>query len=121
MKKQAFIFSLLNAAKGVVTTALGERNFKIQLVLMGIIISMGIGFSITPVQWIIIILCSGAVLSMELLNTAIEKLADAITTAYHPLIKQAKDAAAGAVLVLSVTSIIIYLIIFIPEIKRILL
>lgn len=120
MKRQSFISSVAHAVNGIIAAAGNERNFLIQLVAVIIITAMGIIFSVSPVQWMVIIACFGLVLSLELINTALEKLADAVTAEYHPLIKQAKDIAAGAVLLASVASVTIGFIIFIPEIKKML-
>lgn len=97
-----------------------ERNFRIELFMMLLTFVIAIIFPISAMQWIVIAFCCGAVLSLELINTALEKLADAVTVEFHPLIKQAKDVAAGAVLLSSVTSVIIGLIIFVPKIKLLL-
>ena len=55
------------------------------------------------------------VLALELVNTAIERTVDLVTKDYHDLAKAAKDVAAGAVLIMSMFSVIIGLIIFIPK------
>jgi len=52
------------------------------------------------------------VISLELLNTAIEAIVDLLTVAHHPLAKTAKDAAAGAVLVAAIASVIAGYLIF---------
>ena len=64
----------------------------------------------------ILLFLIGGMLSLELMNTAIERAVDLITKDYHPLAKAAKDAAAGAVFVYALLSVIIGLIIFIPKI-----
>ncbi len=60
--------------------------------------------------------CTALVLGLEIINTAIEKLSDVFTTSVHPLIKQVKDIAAGAVLLVSIISLVTGCIIFIPRI-----
>jgi len=54
-------------------------------------------------------------MAAELINTAIESLADLVSSEYHPLIKKTKDAAAGAVLITALFAIISGLVIFIPK------
>jgi diacylglycerol kinase (ATP) len=56
----------------------------------------------------------------EVLNTALELLADAAIEDLHPLVGQAKDVAAGAVLVTAVGAVIVGVIIFWPYIDRLL-
>ena len=57
---------------------------------------------------------------MEAINSAIEALADTISTDYHPLIGRAKDLAAGAVLFAALTAALIGLLIFVPRIDKML-
>ena len=58
----------------------------------------------------------GAVLSLELVNTAIEAVVDLVTEEYHPLAKVAKDTAAAAIFVIAVVAAIVGVIIFLPKI-----
>jgi diacylglycerol kinase len=64
----------------------------------------------------LILLCTGLVLSLEMINTSIEKLCDFTCKNSDPIIKQAKDVAAGAVLMASVISALIAAIVFVPKI-----
>lgn len=78
---------------------------------IGVIIG-GFVFQVTRLEWLILILCIILVLSLEAINTALERLADQVTTEYSPLIKDAKDLAAAAVLISAIGTAIIGLIIF---------
>lgn len=112
MKK--FIWSLKFAWTGILQFFSKERNGQIQTVLGITAIVLGFILSITPVQWLLVLFCIGLVLSLEMINTAIEKFCDLVTTDFHPAIKIIKDVAAGAVLVASLFSLVIGLVIFIP-------
>ena len=92
-----------------------QTNFRIHLLLAALAILMGIGFHITAMEWMIISICIGMVLFAELVNTALEKLADVVQKDHHPEIKLVKDIAAGAVLILAVISAVIGVIIFLPK------
>jgi diacylglycerol kinase len=120
MKTNNLKNAFANAINGIISTGIKERNFKIELGIMVLVIIGGIVLSISSSQWIVILLCCGLVLTLELFNTALEKLADSVTTQFDPLIKQAKDIAAGAVLISVITSMTIGLIIFIPKMKLLL-
>lgn len=74
----------------------------------------GVFFEITKAEWLIVLLCFAIVIGTELLNTAIEHLANAVTTEFNPFIKKAKDAAAAAVLWVSLITALIGLWIFLP-------
>ena len=51
-----------------------------------------------PVWWALVLLAGALVLAAELLNTALEELADHLSPEEHPRIRLVKDCAAGAVL-----------------------
>jgi diacylglycerol kinase len=67
-------------------------------------------------EWLFIAISTGAVLSAEAFNTAIEIDIDLTSPEYHPYARDTKDVAAGAVLITSIMALIIGLIIFIPKI-----
>lgn len=110
-----FLHSFYYAFQGI-KSAFDERNFKIQFIIGIIVIVFGYFLNLSHTEWLIIIICSFLVLSLEMINTAIEKLSDSVTKEINPLIKEAKDIAAGAVLLFSIASAIIGLVIFIPKI-----
>lgn len=83
---------------------------------IGILMTMaGFYFNITRTEWLFQILSIGLVMSIEGLNTAIEKVADFIHPDYHERIGFIKDIAAGAVLFAAFTAIAIGLIIYLPK------
>jgi diacylglycerol kinase len=92
-----------------------ERNGKIQAGVSLITIISGLYLKLDAVEWIVIVLCIGSVLALEMINTALEHLCNMIHKDYHPSIKIIKDIAAGAVLTFSVISVVAGLIIFLPK------
>ena len=116
MKK--FFNAVLFALQGIRQFFSRDRNGKIQLVIGIIAIILGFTVSLTSYQWLLVLLCIGMVISLEMINSAIEKYCDLVTTDFHPGIKIIKDVAAGAVLVASIMSLIIGLIIFIPALVQ---
>ncbi len=111
-----FFNSVMFALQGMKHFFSGDRNGKIQVVLGVAAIALGFALSISSYQWLLVLFCIGLVISLEMINSSIEKYCDMITTDFHPGIRIIKDVAAGAVLVASITSLIIGLIIFIPAI-----
>ena len=93
-----------------------QTNFRIHLLLAIVAILLGIGLHITRMEWLFVAVCIAMVLLAELINTAIEKLADVVHRDRHPEIKLVKDISAGAVLVIAVISAVTGLIIFLPKI-----
>jgi len=117
MYKQQTIFNAFsNAFNGLWYFFLHERNGKVQCIAAVCAIGCGWLLAISAAQWTCILLCIGAVLSLEMMNSALEKLCDVVQEDYHPAIKIVKDVAAGAVLWASVVSIIISGFIFLPKI-----
>lgn len=115
---KTFLRSVGFAIQGMVQFFSKQRNAKIQTVMGIIAISLGFIVSITPYQWLLVLFCIGLVISLEMINAAIEVFCDMVTTDFHPRIKIIKDVAAGAVLVASVASLVIGLIIFIPALTN---
>lgn len=71
---------------------------------------------VSSVEFCILIFIIGAVWCAEAVNSAVERVVDLVTSEKKPLAKAAKDLAAGAVLILAITSVFIGLIIFLPKI-----
>lgn len=111
-----FLMSFKHAFRGIFATIKNERNIKIHLLAVIAVIVMGFLYEISRSEWMICILLFGLVISSELINTAIEHTVDLVTKEDNRLAKLAKDAAAGAVLVNAIVSIIIAGIIWIPKI-----
>jgi len=119
-KKQmkTFFNAVLFALQGIKQFISRDRNGKIQIAFGATAIILGFTVSLTPFQWLLVLFCIGLVISLEMINSAIERYCDLVTTDFHPGIKVIKDVAAGAVLVASITSLIIGLIIFIPALVQ---
>ena len=83
---------------------------------MFLVIVFGIIFNISKTEWFVCILLFGGVIALEIMNTAIETTVDLITMEKNSKAKLAKDASAGAVLVMAIISVIIGLMIFMPKI-----
>lgn len=114
-----FLRSFKYAFEGIVTGIKEEQNMKIHISIMILVIVFGIMLKISKIEWIICIALFGLVISMELINTAIENTVDLITKENNQQAKIAKDVAAGAVLVSAIVSSVIGLMIFIPKILAI--
>ncbi len=116
MKNKKMINSFKNAFNGMIVSFKQERNMKIHISIMFLVILLGIIFKIKMVEWIICIICFALVIGGELFNTAIEITIDIAMPNFNEKAKKAKDISAGAVLVLAIASAIIGFIIFVPKI-----
>ena len=116
MKNKNLIDSFKHAFEGFKTCVYKERNIKIHLCVMFLVILFGIILEINKYEWITCLILFGLVIGAELFNTAIEIVVDMITLKTDINAKNAKDIAAGSVLVLAISSFIVGLIIFVPKI-----
>lgn len=111
---KAFVY----AWQGMKSLLKYEHNARIHLVAAVVALGAGLVFKISSIEWCLIVICIGLVIAAEALNSAVEALADTITTTYHPLIGRAKDLGATAVTLLAIVAVIVGCIIFIPYICR---
>ena len=116
MNTSKFFRSFSYALRGIGTVFKAEFNARVHLLAAMVAIVLGIVLKVAWFEWIILVLVMGGVFAMELINTSIEHLADLYSRELNPKIKKIKDLAAGAVLVASITALVIGLIIFLPKI-----
>jgi diacylglycerol kinase (ATP) len=104
------------AAAGVTYAFHTQRNFRIHCVMGTLAITIGALLRLTGVEMAVICITSGLVLTLELLNTAIESVVDlTVGQTYHELAKIAKDCAAGAVLISAFASVLVGACLVIPK------
>ena len=85
--------------QGLAFALKSEQSFLVMLICLLITILTGLFFNISTLEWVMIFVAIGLVLSTELLNTAIEATIDLVSPEYNPLAKVAKDTASAAVFV----------------------
>ena len=114
-KEKPLLKTLSYGFNGIFYTLKHERNMVIHFLVMILVIIAGIVFKITFVEWGVCFVLFALVLSLELMNTAIENVVDLVTEEKKAKAKVAKDAAAGAVLVAAIFAFIIGISIFLPR------
>ncbi|HTV73694.1 MAG TPA: diacylglycerol kinase [Candidatus Acidoferrales bacterium] len=107
VRENAFWNAFQNAFEGIIYATRTERNMRIHLVAGALVLFATLYLRLARAYVAVICVTVAAVLALELLNTAIEAVVDLMTVAHHPLAKIAKDAAAGAVLVMSIGAVIV--------------
>ena len=118
MHKQSFFHSLKNALYGVFSFFHTERNGRIQLIIALLVVIAGFFFKINSREWVTILLCIALVISLEMINSSIEKLSDIVDPNYNLVIKSVKDISAASVLWSTVISVVIGSVIFTPKIME---
>ena len=111
-----FLLSFTYPIKGLRYAYRNEQNLAVDVGVALLVTIVGFIFKINRVEWAILALTIGLVISCELINTAIEAVVDLVTEDYHPLAKVAKDTAAAAVFVFAIVAVIVGIIIFGPKV-----
>jgi diacylglycerol kinase (ATP) len=104
------------ALSGIAAMLRTQHNARIHLTASIVVIGAGIWFAIPREEWVWLIASMVAVWTAEALNTAFEFLCDVASPEFHPLVKQAKDVAAAAVLIAAIGAAIIGLLVFVPHV-----
>jgi diacylglycerol kinase len=91
-----------------------QQNMRIHLSVAVTVIALGAYLELDWIQWAVLALTIGAVMIAEMFNTVAEAALDAATPYYHPLVKVAKDVAAGAVLLTALIAICVGLMVLGP-------
>src|SRR5690606_16983820 len=110
MKK--LLRSFLYALKGIAVAFSEQQNLRIHAGVTVVVIAAGFYFGVTAIEWCMLVFAISLVVTLEMVNSAIENVVDLITREFHPLAGKVKDIAAGAVLVASVGAIVIGVMIF---------
>ncbi|MFQ3542736.1 diacylglycerol kinase family protein [Halobacillus rhizosphaerae] len=103
------------AWNGIMEVARTERNFRIHLLAAGLVVAAGLVLSISLVEWAVLFTIIPLVLALEMVNSSIERVLNYLAPEIHPLVGIMKDISAGAVLIASLSSVIIALLIFLPK------
>ncbi len=107
-----FFCSVKYAFNGIKIAINDERNFRIDLVMMIIILRLSFFYDFSKAEMAIVVLISFLIPSLELVNTAIERSVFRPDNEHFNSAGEAKDTAAAAVLFLSMAAVIIAVILF---------
>lgn len=119
LSTQAFKFSgrlrsFGHAGVGVAIMLRSQHNAWLHTAATLAVISAGIAFRVSRVDWCLLVMAIVGVWVAEALNTAFEFLCDVASPEFHPLVKKSKDVAAGAVLLAAVGAAIMGAFVFVP-------
>lgn len=120
MNIKQFFLSMTYALRGITYVWRYEQNFRIQCMIGIFVFAMTFVFRLRRSEMIVILLLILLVLLLELLNSAVEKLADVLKPRLSEQIEITKDIMAATVLLSSIGSFIIGLIIFLPHVVEVL-
>jgi len=109
-----FLESFNYATRGITYAWRTEQNFRAEVVIAVLVVLMVLIFPLRPIEQVLVGLLIVWVLTLELINTVLERMADIVKPKAHPYIKITKDLMAGAVLISAAGAAVIGIIIFYP-------
>lgn len=116
-KCQNFASTFKNARKGMRLTLKSERNIRVHLFVAALVLITAYCLNFSAMRFCILIMAIASVISAEMLNSAIEFSLDAIFhNRYSRMVGMAKDIAAGAVMVVTISAIIVGVLLFAPPV-----
>lgn len=107
-----FFRSLRHALRGMIDVARAEHSFRVQLLFGTVAVVCAIILPLATWERILIFLITAAVLVLEVMNTIVERLVDAVQPRLSPMVREIKDMMAATVLVTSLTALVVGLMIF---------
>ncbi len=110
MKKQ--LQSFRYALVGIGTAVRTEAHLRFHIVAAVYVSAFAAIAGFSAAKWAVLLLFIAAVLALEMINTAIESVCNLVTRDYHPLVKLAKDLAAGAVLTVAAAAAVTGVVFF---------
>ena len=108
--------SLKNAWQGVIFAAKTQRNFRLEVTAGGLAVVLGYYLEFSLYEMAVVFALIFLVVGFELLNTAIEAVVDSVHIEENNLARISKDAAAAAVLLISLLAAVIGIVLFLPPI-----
>jgi diacylglycerol kinase len=115
MPHRSWVTMFRDAFRGIREGMLGERAFAVHLPMAAAVVAAAAFFNVAPSEWLVLVLCIALVITAELLNSALERMAKAVTQERNVHVGAALDIAAGAVLFASLGAVACGLMIFIPH------
>lgn len=100
-----------HAGRGIVVL-LGEAHGRIHAAAAVVVILLGLGLGISATDWALLVISIATVLVAEAINTAVERVVDIVSPQCHPLARDAKDLAAGGVLIAALGAAVVGVIVF---------
>jgi undecaprenol kinase len=115
MDFKRFVKSFRFASRGTITVIREEQNIKIYLFFALLNLILGLVTHLSYVEWAIIVVTISVTMGIEIINISLEELLDMISPEYNGRTKVIKDVAAGAALITTISSVIVFILIYFPH------
>jgi diacylglycerol kinase (ATP) len=106
------------AFAGLAVLVRTQPNAWVHVALAALALALSFLLGLSPADIALVILTIGLVLAVEAINTAVEAVCDLVSPGYHPLVKQAKDVSAAAVLISAVAAVGVAAALFLARLLR---
>lgn len=113
-----FFQSVRHAVRGVAVVFRHEQSFRLQVVAAACAVALGVVARVPSTHFLILLVMVAAVLSLEIVNSIFERIIDGFKPRVHPIVRDVKDAMAGAVLIVSAVSFLVGVVIFWPFVLK---
>lgn len=113
-----FLRSLRHAFRGMLDVARAEQSFRLQLGVSALVLGLALIFPLETWERILVLLLCTAVLVLEILNSIMERFADAVQPRLSSMVREIKDMMAGAVFLTAITAGVIGVLIFSPHVYK---
>lgn len=118
MRKRLRSFTF--ALQGLRTAFATQPNFRIHCLAASAALALNVTFSVSPLEWALVVLAITAVMAAECLNSGVEMLGDALTRERHELVGKAKDLGAAATLLCALGALVVGMIVYLPRLMALL-
>lgn len=100
------------AFRGVKLGVRGQSSFFVHFFAASLVVAAAMALDADRTEWLLLAACIAAVLTAEMFNSALERLAKAVDTRFNPNVRDALDTASGAVLIAALGAATIGAVIF---------
>jgi diacylglycerol kinase len=111
-----FLKSVQDAIRGLSILIRSQQNVRIHLLVAALVFVAAWWFSVSAVEWLVLIVLVGGIVALEAVNTIFEQFIDALSPRFAHITRDLKDMMAGAVLIGAITAVVIGLLIFPPRV-----
>ena len=114
--RRSWLKKFTDAFQGLLLGVVGQSSFVVHLVCAAVVVAMGVWLDASPTEWLVLALCITLVLTAEMFNSALERLAKALDDDHNPHLADGLNIASAAVLIAALGTAVAGAIIFVPKI-----
>ena len=113
--RRSWLKKFTDAFHGLWLGVVGQSSFVVHLICAAIVVALGIWLEASPTEWLVLALCITLVLTAEMFNSALERLAKSLDDEHNPHLADGLNIASAAVLIAALGTAVAGAIIFVPK------